>query len=314
VRNSAHRLIEEFMLLANRIVALDLFNQGRTILSRIHERPDPVKIAEFLEFLGAFGVRMAEPDLINSKWLAGVLERFAGAPEEKLVNHVMLRSMKQARYSSQARGHFALAFAHYAHFTSPIRRYPDLVIHRILKRSLKKMAPPQGWEDGLEKVAAHCSAMERNSVDAERDIMKLKQAQHMAGRIGEEFDGLISGVTNFGFFVELADPAVEGLVRISTLGDDYYQHNETAHTLYGQRNGRAFRLGDAVRVTVSEVSVSRRQIDFLLVENRGKKRPVAGPRARTVARPGGGAPARKNKTGRAGTQVRQRRRERRRRG
>jgi ribonuclease R len=293
VRNSAHRLIEEFMLLANRIVALHLFNQGRVILNRIHEKPDQNKIAEFLEFLSAFGVRMSEPERINSKWLSEVMARFAGAPQEKLVTHVMLRSMKQARYSAEARGHFALAFDHYAHFTSPIRRYPDLIVHRVIKRALKKIPPPPGWEDGLEKTAAHCSTMERNSVDAERDVLKLKQAQYMAGRIGEEFDGLISGVTNFGFFVEIVDPAVEGLVRISTIGGDYYQFDETARTLSGQRNGTVFRLGDAVRVVVSEVSAARRQIDFLLVENRG--RAGAG---REPARPGRRAPTGKKSSGR----------------
>ncbi|MDH4184085.1 MAG: ribonuclease R [Nitrospinota bacterium] len=269
-RNSAHKLIEEFMLLANRTVARHLFDKGIVIPNRVHEKPDPAKIAEFFDFITAFGIRGIEPDKFDSKWMAGILKSFSGRPEEKLVTHVMLRSMKQARYSAEARGHFALAFPHYAHFTSPIRRYPDLLTHRAVKRAVNNIPSPQGWDEGLEKISAHCSAMERNADDAERDIIKLKQTQHMATRIGEEFSGIISGVTNFGFFVELVDPAVEGLVRVSTIGDDYYHFDETSRSLSGARNGRTFRLGDQARVRVVEVSVSRRQIDFELLESRGR--------------------------------------------
>ncbi|MDH5508827.1 MAG: ribonuclease R [Nitrospinota bacterium] len=268
-RNVAHKLIEEFMLLANKTVAAHLHDHGARLLSRVHERPDPMKIDVFLNFISAFGIRTTEPEKINSKWLANILTRFSGRPEQKLVTHVMLRSMKQARYSAEARGHFALAFAHYAHFTSPIRRYPDLIIHRTIKRVARKEAASPGWEEGLDKIAEHCSTTERAAEEAERDIVKLKQTQYMANRVGEEFEGMISGVTNFGFFVELDDPAVEGLVRISTIGDDYYIYDETGHTLTGDRNGKVFRLGDPVRVLVSEVSVQRRQIDFELIEASG---------------------------------------------
>ena len=273
-RNVAHKLIEEFMLLANKTVAAHLHDHGARLLSRVHERPDPSKIDDFLAFISAFGIRTTEPEKINSKWLADILARFSGRPEQKLVTHVMLRSMKQARYSAEARGHFALAFDHYAHFTSPIRRYPDLITHRTLKRVARKEAASAGWEDELDKIAEHCSVTERAAEEAERDIVKLKQTQYMADRVGEEFEGMISGVTNFGFFVELVDPAVEGLVRISTIGDDYYIFDEKGHTLTGDRNGKVFRLGDPVRVLVLEVSVQRRQIDFELIEAGGFVRPT----------------------------------------
>jgi len=261
-RNVAHRIIEEFMLLANRTVAEHIVNRGYPAIHRVHDKPDPLKIEAFKEFVSAFGFRFGENDQVSSRNMQEVLASVSGKPEEKLITHVLLRSMKQARYSSESLGHFALGFSHYAHFTSPIRRYPDLIVHRALKEIIQKKKKPGAWSEKTEEIAEHCSSAGRTAEDAERDMVKLKQTQYMATRVGEKFDGIISGVTNFGFFVELNEPAVDGLVRVTTIHDDYYNYKESEHALVGERTGKRFRLGDPARIMVANVSTERRQIDF----------------------------------------------------
>ncbi|VAX21268.1 3'-to-5' exoribonuclease RNase R [hydrothermal vent metagenome] len=296
-RNVAHRIIEEFMLAANSSVAHMLENSDLPAMYRVHDAPDPVKLEAFREFLGTFGMRLKSSEKITSKKMQGILAHFAGKPEEKLVTHVLLRSMKQARYSIDNIGHFGLAFDHYTHFTSPIRRYPDLVVHRLLKKRIRKKGKTPDAEV-LAQVADHASKMERNADEAERDMLKLRQTQYMAAHVGDEFDGIISGVTAFGFFVELQTPPVEGLVRVTSLFDDYYIYDETRHALTGERSGKVFRLGDSVRVLVENVLLERRQIELLLV-TAGKKtvrRPAGRKKAPKTGRPQRkGSPRRKKR-------------------
>lgn len=274
-RNDAHRLIEEFMLLANRVVARHLVEKRYPSLHRVHDRPDPLKIEAFREFAATFGYRFASGAALTAKDMQRVLASVSGSPEEKLITHVLLRSMKQARYSAQGEGHFALAFDHYTHFTSPIRRYPDLIVHRTLKDLIHRRRRADHWKERLDRIAAQCSAAERNADEAERDVIKLRQTQHMATRIGETFEGIISGVTAFGFFVELADPAVEGLVRLTSLHDDYYIFDERNHKLTGERTGRVFRLGDLAHIRVTRAHVELRQIDFEWLGEPGAPEPRA---------------------------------------
>lgn len=264
-RNIAHRIIEEFMLAANQTVAGHLIKAKYPGLYRVHEPPDPKKMNALEEFLDAFGYRFYPTQKVTSKTLQKILQNFEGRPEEKLVTHVILRSMMRASYSPINSGHFGLAFDRYAHFTSPIRRYPDLIVHRLLKDLIKGARREKKWEDVMEKIANHCSSTERNAEDAEREVVKLRQTQYMKNHVGDQFNGVISGVTSFGFFVELVEPPVEGLVRLTSITDDYYVYSETDHALYGDRTKKRYRLGDSVKIEVVEVSVERRRIDFALV-------------------------------------------------
>jgi len=187
-RNIAHIIIEEFMLMANRVVAGRLARNDGAGIFRVHDRPDPLKVEQFKEFIAAFGIRLKKSDTLTSKKMQELLDHFDGKPEEKLVTHVLLRSMKQARYSEENSGHFALAFEDYTHFTSPIRRYPDLVVHRMLKELLHGKRRKGYWAERTRAIAEHCSRTERSAEEAERDIIKLKQTQYMAGCVGEEFE------------------------------------------------------------------------------------------------------------------------------
>jgi ribonuclease R len=267
-RTLAHRLIEEFMLAANEAVAEWLDRQRLPLVFRIHEPPGEEKLAAFQEFLAHFNQGLAIPvEGIKPKLLQQLLERVAGTPEEKLINHVLLRSLPQARYAVDNRGHFGLAAESYCHFTSPIRRYPDLTIHRLLRRQLA----PAGERDvrlaaSLEEIAERSSLCERRAMEAERDIVSLKKCQYMAGRIGEEHRGLVVSVQPFGLFVELEGIFIEGLVHVSSLGDDYYQFEEETHSLTGMSRRRRFTIGDPVTVLVHRVDAERREIDFRLVE------------------------------------------------
>lgn len=265
-RNLAHRLVEEFMLAANEAVAEWLDRQRTPLVFRIHEPPSEDKLAAFQEFIAHFNQGLAIPaEGIRPKLLQELLERVAGTPEEKLINHVLLRSLPQARYAVENRGHFGLAADSYCHFTSPIRRYPDLTIHRLLRRQLQL----PGERDArlpvtLEEIATRSSHCERRAMEAERDIVSLKKCQYMLERIGEEHRGFVVSVQPFGFFVELEEIYVEGLVHISAITDDYYQFDETTHSLTGTSRRRRFTIGDPVVVLVHGVDPDRREIDFRL--------------------------------------------------
>jgi ribonuclease R len=265
-RSIAHQMIEEFMLAANEAVARELARRKLGFLHRVHEPPTPESVTELARFLEGFGLRLRREDgRATPAAFAEVLRRVAGRPEERLVNTVLLRSMQQARYAAEPLGHFGLATEHYLHFTSPIRRYPDLVVHRILGTG---RVPSD-----LGAVAEETSRRERVAMEAEREIVQLKKIQFMRDKIGETHDGFVSGVMPFGFFVELTDVFVEGLVHVSALGDDYYEHVETQHSLRGRRTRRTFRVGDPVRVTVAGVSIERRQVEFTLADTRTRREP-----------------------------------------
>jgi len=267
-RNDAHRLIEEFMLVANMAVAEEFAKRGLPFIYRVHEPPDEESVSDFAEFVATFGVKFTPG---GPKSFQETLLKFDGRPEERLVNHIMLRSMKQAVYSEENLGHFGLAFEDYTHFTSPIRRYPDLIVHRLLKRLVKKSYTKEEqarMEAVLPQAAVHTSARERKAMEAEREIADLKKCQFMQDKVGEVFDGFISGVTNFGFFVELKDFFVEGLVHVSTLADDYYVFDPKRHTLSGERAGRKFMLADPVKVVVAGVGIERRRIELVLFDEK----------------------------------------------
>lgn len=289
-RTIAHRIIEEFMLAANETVAQHLDGLRIPSVYRVHERPDPDKLLNFVQIASGFGHRVALGEPVQPKSLARAVEAVRGRPEEALLNTLLLRSMKQARYAVVNSGHFGLAATHYTHFTSPIRRYPDLVIHRLVRAALAGGGlSTERLETLLPEIALWSSARERLSMEAEREVVDLKKARFMADKVGEEFAGAIGGVTAYGFFVQLSDVFVEGLVRAETIGDDFYVHDEARHALVGRRKRRVFRLGDPVRVTVDRVDLIRRQVDFRLAVDGdaqaappaaqpGRRKPSAKPR------------------------------------
>ncbi len=272
-RNLAHQIIEEFMIAANEAVAEFMEAQGVPFIYRIHEPPKKETIDEFRRFLSHLGYRMKWEDDHSPKELQKVLLEAKGKPEEGLINNVLLRSMKWANYSATNVGHFGLCSDAYTHFTSPIRRYSDLMVHRLLKRVLfKEKEVPS--EEGLSKKAEHLSQRERVAMEAEREILDRYRVRFMRDKIGEEFDGVVSGVTAFGFFVELMEIFVEGLVRVTSLHDDYYHYDQYKYCLVGERTHKRFRIGDLVRVRVERVDLERRQIDFGLMKkmDRGMER------------------------------------------
>ncbi len=276
-RSIAHQMIEEFMLAANEAVARELTRRKLPLLHRVHEPPTAERVDELARFLEGFGLRLhRDGGGTTPRAVAAVLEQAEGRPEARLVHTVLLRAMQQARYAALPLGHFGLATECYTHFTSPIRRYPDLVVHRLLDvtRPGAGRVPPD-----LVAIAEETSARERIAMEAEREIVQLKKIQFMQDKGGQVHEGFISGTASFGFFVELDEIFVEGLVHVSTLGDDFYEHIEQAHCLRGRRTRRTFRLGDRVRVAVAGVSVERRQIDFELADR--EPAPNPGPRRRS---------------------------------
>lgn len=267
-RRTSHRMIEEFMLAANEVIAEHIFWLKIPFVYRIHEVPDMEKIFALQEFLNHLGYSIKGIRNLKPKALQKVLEEVKGKPEEKVVNTVLLRSLKRARYSDENVGHFGLATSFYTHFTSPIRRYPDLIIHRILREQLEGTITEQRQEQlskMLGKIAKLSSERERIADEAERETVELKMVEYMEDRIGEEFNGVISSTTSFGFFVELEN-TVEGLVHVSSLDDDYYIFDERTLTLRGERTKREFKIGDKVRVKVVKVDKLERQVDFALVD------------------------------------------------
>jgi len=266
----SEQLIEEFMIAANRVVAEDMSWREVPFIYRVHDQPDPERLQEFNEFIHNFGYHLkGQENEIHPRALQELLEKVADKPEERVINTMLLRSMKQAVYTPYNIGHFGLAIDYYSHFTSPIRRYPDLMIHRIIKEVLVKgYLPPkraEELENRLNQIADHSSLQERRAMEAERDSVELKKIEFMKDKIGEVFEGIINGVTNFGFFVELEN-TVEGLVHVENLRDDYYHYNEKQLCLVGEVTRKVYRFGDKVKVQVDGINLDEREIDFVVVE------------------------------------------------
>ena len=260
----AMRMIEEFMLIANEAVAKTLSRKNVATLYRIHESPDPDRLEEYLELVRTFGYKVtADLDHPQGKDFQRILRQVEGRPEERLLTYLMLRTQRLARYAPENLGHFGLASENYLHFTSPIRRYPDLVAHRAL-RAVRHGKDPAAVTWPLEEMAAHLGERERKASDAERDLIEWKKARFMSARLGETFEGIIASVTPFGLFVQLADIFVEGLVHITTMADDYYVFRDTDHALRGERTKRTYKLGDRVEVQLIKVDMDRRQINLAL--------------------------------------------------
>ncbi|MFQ5597533.1 MAG: ribonuclease R [Nitrospiria bacterium] len=275
-RNDAHRIIEAFMLAANETVAQHLSGRDMPLLYRIHEAPAAERIEAFNALLLSSGLSQhrisSHP---TSKALAEILTAVAGRPEENLINQILLRSMRQARYCEENKGHFGLASSAYAHFTSPIRRYPDLVVHRLLKQVLRSTLSEEEksvWRDKLPEIARHTSERERIAVEAEREVVQRKQVKFMADKTGKSFQGLITGVTSYGLYVMIEPVFVEGMVHVSSLHDDYYLHDASRHALIGRHRKRAYRLGQPVEVMVARVDTENRQIDLELIQKMRRRR------------------------------------------
>ena len=267
-RRISNRMIEEFMLVTNETVAEHFFWLQTPFVYRIHEIPAAEKMENLSKFIATFGYSLkGDLEQIHPKEIQRVLKLIKGTPEEESISTIMLRSMRQARYAPQCVGHFGLAAQYYCHFTSPIRRYPDLQIHRIIKEQLNGKLTPKRSEqlaNIVEYASNQSSEQEREAELAERDVHDYYKAVYMADRIGQEFDGTISSVTSFGMFVELEN-TVEGLIRMVDMTDDYYNYIESSYSLVGERTKRVFRIGDQVRIKVSRVNVDFREIDFELV-------------------------------------------------
>jgi ribonuclease R len=292
-RLDSMRLIEEFMLAANEAVAARLHSAGVGALYRIHEQPDPGRIEEFSELVASLGYRLpGNLEAVRPEDFQLVLRQIEGKAEEKLVSYLLLRTLKLARYHEENLGHFGLATDMYAHFTSPIRRYPDLVVHRALRALGHGLDHDrEAWlRERLPEMGRHLSEMERRAAEAERELIEWKKVRFMAGRLGEVYSGYVTGVQAFGLFVELEEIYVQGLVHVSSMTDDSYRFNEKAHLLKGENTKRTYRLGDRVEVQVARVDLERRQIDFALVDvleraRGGRDRGGPGGRGAGPARP-----------------------------
>ena len=266
-RRIANRIIEEFMLVTNETVAEEYFWAEIPFLYRIHEEPAQEKLSDFAKFIHNFGYRLKGKE-IHPKELQMLTKEIKGKKEEIVISTLLLRSLKKAKYSSQPDVHFGLASRYYSHFTAPIRRYPDLVIHRIIKENLKGRLTPnrQEYLEGvLPDIADHTSMTERRAEEAEREVEDMKKAQYMSDKIGEKYEGIISSLTNFGIFVQLEN-TIEGLVHFRNMLDDYYNFDEDNYYIIGERTGRIYRLGDVVKVEVVGADPLRRNIDFNLVD------------------------------------------------
>ena len=269
-RNVAHRLIEEFMLAANEAVAKRLLFAKQPAIYRVHDRPDPDRLTDLREVLHSFGYDLkGDLEEVPSAAFQKVLKEIAGKPEERLLSDLLLRAQRKAVYSPECRGHYALAAPYYCHFTSPIRRYPDLVVHRQLSALLEKGRPvsPKDFEafnERLGEIASHSSERERRAEAAERESLLWKKIVFMKDKVGRDFDAFVTGVTAFGLFVTLRDFFVEGLVPVSGLGDDFYVYEQKQHRLRGRSSGRIYRLGDAIRVQLKGIDEARRRLDFRL--------------------------------------------------
>ncbi|MDZ5472210.1 ribonuclease R [Bacillus sp. 31A1R] len=274
-RSVAERLIEEFMLAANETVAEHFHWLDVPFIYRIHEDPKEDKLRRFFEFITNFGYLVrGTANAVHPRALQEIIEEVQGKPEEMVVSTVMLRSMQQAKYDPESLGHFGLSTEFYTHFTSPIRRYPDLIVHRLIRTYLIEgqldPATREKWNALLPDIADHSSKMERRAVEAERETDELKKAEFMADKIGEEYDGIISSVTNFGMFVELPN-TIEGLVHVSYMTDDYYRYDERQYAMIGERTGNVYRIGDEITIRVINVNKDERSIDFEIVGMKGSR-------------------------------------------
>src|SRR5688572_11667448 len=302
-RNIAHRLIEEFMLLANETVAQHLSDHATPALFRIHESPDILKVEEFEEFISSLGHSLGVPaHSVQPKHFQKLVKAIEGTPEERAIAMLMLRTMQKARYDVSNLGHFGLAAKSYCHFTSPIRRYPDLVVHRSLRAQRQGQLTEERvreWEEELPEAARHTSDRERRADEAEREIVQWKKVRFMADKVGEEFQGYVIGVAPFGLFVQLVEHFVDGLVHISSMADDYYRFIDRQHVLFGENTGKSYRLGDKVVAQVTRVDMERRQVELGLAEildvvrqserNRGPRRSAVVSKVETrkrASRPG----------------------------
>lgn len=268
-RGEGERLIESFMLIANETVAEHFNKMEVPFIYRIHEQPKSERLRQFFDFITNFGIMVkGTGEDIHPSTLQNINEEIAGRPEDMVISTMMLRSMQQARYDADNLGHFGLAADYYTHFTSPIRRYPDLIVHRLVRKYLIEKSMDgramHEWEEKLPQIAEHTSNRERRAIDAERDTDELKKAEFMIQHIGDEFEGVISSVANFGMFVELPN-TIEGMVNMQNMSDDYYHFDERQMALIGERKAKVYRIGDVVKVKVIHVDVDERQIDFQIV-------------------------------------------------
>jgi ribonuclease R len=277
VQDEAHQVIEEFMLTANEAVAQRLHDEGLAFLRRVHEDPDPLKLDAFGEFARSLGLKVEQP---RSRFeLQRIAAEVRGKPEQPSVHYALLRSMKEAVYSPEELGHYALASPCYCHFTSPIRRYPDLTIHRMLD-ALIRFGKAGFDRSELIVLGEHCSHAERRAAKAERELVKVKVLHFLEDKEGQEIDALVTGVEEFGLFCQAKTIPAEGLVHVRTLPDDYYVYDSVLHTLTGRKSGNQFRLGMEVKCVIAKVDLDHRQLDLrLAASERGEKRPAAAPPA-----------------------------------
>jgi ribonuclease R len=251
-------------MLAANVCASDFLHENKQpALFRVHEGPTPEKLAALRSFLAEFGLDLGGGDKPHAKEYAALLDKIKDRPDHGLLQTVMLRSLKQAVYSPDNKGHFGLAYEAYTHFTSPIRRYPDLLVHRGIKAVLLGEKLPA---KGLAEIGVHCSQTERRADDATRDVDAWLKTYFMQDRIGDEYNGTVSAVTSFGMFVAIDDIFIEGLVHVSELGQDYFHYDQAKHMMLGERTGKRYRLGDRVRIKVMRADIETSKIDFSLVE------------------------------------------------
>lgn len=267
VRKDAHKLVEEFMLLANRRVAAFIAGQNRgknTFVYRTHDNPDPEKLNSFATFARRFGYDLKFQEGKLSKELNGLMEHIEGKPEQNVLEQLAIRAMAKAKYTTTGTTHFGLSFQHYTHFTSPIRRYPDMMVHRLLQHYLDKGKPAD--QEEIEEKCVHSSEMEKRAADAERASIKYKQVEFMQSVEDKNFEGIVTGVTEWGIFVEIIETKCEGMVRLAELDDDYYVYDEENYRIIGQRNKKIYTLGDQVTVKVQNTNINRRTIDLVFVK------------------------------------------------